>query len=126
MMTLGVKVVVTNSRQCDVLLWAAPCFSATQVHDAVLIRTEGQDTCSMCLCFLFLCRLLIQFVNDSSAPSWQGYFYAALLFVCTSVQSLILQKYFHVCFVSGMRLRTAVIGAVYRKVTDKHKCFRAI
>ncbi|XP_006807938.1 multidrug resistance-associated protein 1 [Neolamprologus brichardi] len=60
-------------------------------------------------------RLLIQFVNDSSAPSWQGYFYAALLFVCTSVQSLILQKYFHVCFVSGMRLRTAVIGAVYRK-----------
>uniref|UniRef100_A0AAX7V9V4 Multidrug resistance-associated protein 1 n=1 Tax=Astatotilapia calliptera TaxID=8154 RepID=A0AAX7V9V4_ASTCA len=59
--------------------------------------------------------LLIQFVNDSSAPSWQGYFYAALLFVCTSVQSLILQKYFHVCFVSGMRLRTAVIGAVYRK-----------
>uniref|UniRef100_A0A669BAZ5 Multidrug resistance-associated protein 1 n=1 Tax=Oreochromis niloticus TaxID=8128 RepID=A0A669BAZ5_ORENI len=60
-------------------------------------------------------RLLIQFVNDSSAPSWQGYFYAALLFICTSVQSLILQKYFHVCFVSGMRLRTAIIGAVYRK-----------
>ncbi|XP_030581396.1 multidrug resistance-associated protein 1 [Archocentrus centrarchus] len=60
-------------------------------------------------------RLLIQFVNDSSAPSWHGYFYTALLFVCTSVQSLVLQKYFHVCFVSGMRLRTAIVGAVYRK-----------
>ncbi|KAA8584790.1 hypothetical protein FQN60_003484 [Etheostoma spectabile] len=60
-------------------------------------------------------RLLICFVNDSSAPSWQGYFYTALLFICTCVQSLILQKYFHVCFVSGMRLRTAIIGAVYRK-----------
>ncbi|XP_041856879.1 multidrug resistance-associated protein 1 isoform X2 [Melanotaenia boesemani] len=60
-------------------------------------------------------RLLIHFVNDSSAPSWQGFFYTALLFICTSVQSLILQRYFHVCFVSGMRLRTAVIGAVYRK-----------
>ncbi|XP_076000227.1 multidrug resistance-associated protein 1 isoform X2 [Genypterus blacodes] len=60
-------------------------------------------------------RLLIQFVNNSNAPSWQGYFYTALLFICTAVQSLILQKYFHVCFVSGMRLRTAVIGAVYRK-----------
>ncbi|KAM9744789.1 multidrug resistance-associated protein 1 isoform 1-T1 [Menidia menidia] len=60
-------------------------------------------------------RLLIRFVNDSSAPSWQGYFYTALLFICTSVQSLILQRYFHVCFVSGMRLRTAIIGAVYRK-----------
>uniref|UniRef100_A0A8C8DWC3 Multidrug resistance-associated protein 1 n=1 Tax=Oryzias sinensis TaxID=183150 RepID=A0A8C8DWC3_9TELE len=60
-------------------------------------------------------RLLILFVNDPDAPSWQGYFYAALLFVCTCVQSLILQRYFHVCFVSGMRLRTAVIGAIYRK-----------
>uniref|UniRef100_A0A8K9XNF5 Multidrug resistance-associated protein 1 n=1 Tax=Oncorhynchus mykiss TaxID=8022 RepID=A0A8K9XNF5_ONCMY len=60
-------------------------------------------------------RLLIQFVNDSSAPSWQGYFYTALLFVCTCFQTLILQKYFHVCFVTGMRLRTAIVGAVYRK-----------
>ncbi|XP_011615233.2 multidrug resistance-associated protein 1 [Takifugu rubripes] len=60
-------------------------------------------------------RLLINFVNNSDAPSWHGYFYTSLLFVCTSVQSLVLQKYFHVCFVSGMRLRTAIIGAVYRK-----------
>ncbi|XP_053193733.1 multidrug resistance-associated protein 1 [Scomber japonicus] len=60
-------------------------------------------------------RLLISFVNNSSAPSWQGFFYTALLFICTCVQSLILQRYFHVCFVSGMRLRTAIIGAVYRK-----------
>ncbi|KAF4093148.1 hypothetical protein AMELA_G00028850 [Ameiurus melas] len=60
-------------------------------------------------------RLLIQFVNDSSAPSWHGYFYTALLFVCTCIQTLILQRYFHVCFVSGMRLRTAIVGAVYRK-----------
>lgn len=60
-------------------------------------------------------RLLIRFVNDSSAPSWQGFFYTALLFLCTCIQSLILQRYFHVCFVSGMRLRSAIIGAVYRK-----------
>uniref|UniRef100_A0A672QSJ5 Multidrug resistance-associated protein 1 n=1 Tax=Sinocyclocheilus grahami TaxID=75366 RepID=A0A672QSJ5_SINGR len=60
-------------------------------------------------------RLLIQFVNDSSAPTWHGYFYTTLLFVCTCVQTLILQKYFHVCFVTGMRLRTAIVGAVYRK-----------
>lgn len=66
--------------------------------------------------FLQLPRLLINFVNNSGAPSWQGYFYTSLLFVCTTVQSLVLQKYFYVCFVSGMRLRTAIIGAVYRKV----------
>ncbi|TRY93220.1 hypothetical protein DNTS_014361 [Danionella cerebrum] len=60
-------------------------------------------------------RLLIQFVKDSSAPTWHGYFYTMLLFVCTCLQTLILQKYFHICFVTGMRLRTAVVGAIYRK-----------
>lgn len=65
----------------------------------------------------FYLRLLIQFVNDSSAPTWHGYFYTTLLLVCTCVQTLILQKYFHVCFVTGMRLRTAIVGAVYRKVS---------
>lgn len=71
----------------------------------------------------FPARLLIRFVNNSSAPSWHGYFYTALLFICTCVQSLILQKYFHVCFVSGMRLRTAIIGAVYRKVRQLWNAF---
>ncbi|MBN3303875.1 MRP1 protein, partial [Amia calva] len=60
-------------------------------------------------------KLLIRFVNDPSAPAWQGYFYTMLLFLCACLQTLILQKYFHVCFVTGMRLRTAVVGAVYRK-----------
>nr|XP_019958522.1 PREDICTED: multidrug resistance-associated protein 1-like isoform X1 [Paralichthys olivaceus] len=91
----------------------------------VLCRTFGPYFLISCLYKLIqdilmfvgpeILRLLIHFVTNPSAPSWQGYFYTALLFICTSVQSLILQKYFHVCFVSGMRLRTAIIGAVYRK-----------
>ncbi|KAM5227272.1 multidrug resistance-associated protein 1 isoform 2-T2 [Ctenodactylus gundi] len=60
-------------------------------------------------------KLLIHFVNDKSAPDWQGYFYTALLFVSASLQTLVLHQYFHICFVSGMRIKTAVIGAVYRK-----------
>ncbi|XP_056607956.1 multidrug resistance-associated protein 1 isoform X1 [Triplophysa dalaica] len=60
-------------------------------------------------------RMLIQFVNEPNSPYWHGFFYTTLLFVCTCVQTLILQKYFHVCFMTGMRLRTAIIGAVYRK-----------
>ncbi|XP_072298433.1 multidrug resistance-associated protein 1 [Eucyclogobius newberryi] len=60
-------------------------------------------------------RLLISFINSSNSPLWHGFFYTGLLFVCNCVQSLILQQYFHVCFVSGMRVRTAIIGAVYRK-----------
>uniref|UniRef100_A0A8C6UW71 Multidrug resistance-associated protein 1 n=1 Tax=Neogobius melanostomus TaxID=47308 RepID=A0A8C6UW71_9GOBI len=60
-------------------------------------------------------RLLISFINSPDSPSWHGFFYTGLLFVCTCFQSLILQQYFHVCFVSGMRVRSAIIGAVYRK-----------
>lgn len=61
-------------------------------------------------------RLLINFVNDKKAPEWQGYFYTALLFISACLQTLVLHQYFHICFVSGMRIKTAVIGAVYRKV----------
>uniref|UniRef100_A0A674KCL9 Multidrug resistance-associated protein 1 n=1 Tax=Terrapene triunguis TaxID=2587831 RepID=A0A674KCL9_9SAUR len=60
-------------------------------------------------------RLLINFVNDKDAPNWQGYLYTGLLFACACLQTLILHQYFHICFVTGMRLKTAVIGAVYRK-----------
>uniref|UniRef100_A0A8C8ZV65 Multidrug resistance-associated protein 1 n=1 Tax=Prolemur simus TaxID=1328070 RepID=A0A8C8ZV65_PROSS len=62
-----------------------------------------------------LLKLLINFVNDTEAPDWQGYFYTALLFVSACLQTLVLHQYFHICFVSGMRVKTAVIGAVYRK-----------
>ncbi|XP_060220229.1 multidrug resistance-associated protein 1 isoform X2 [Meriones unguiculatus] len=60
-------------------------------------------------------KLIINFVNDREAPNWQGYFYTALLFVSACLQTLVLHQYFHICFVSGMRIKTAVVGAVYRK-----------
>uniref|UniRef100_G3QNW6 Multidrug resistance-associated protein 1 n=1 Tax=Gorilla gorilla gorilla TaxID=9595 RepID=G3QNW6_GORGO len=60
-------------------------------------------------------KLLIKFVNDTKAPDWQGYFYSILLFVTACLQTLVLHQYFHICFVSGMRIKTAVIGVVYRK-----------
>ncbi|XP_042683721.1 multidrug resistance-associated protein 1 isoform X3 [Centrocercus urophasianus] len=60
-------------------------------------------------------KLLINFVNNKSAPNWQGYFYTGLLFVCSCLQTLILHQYFHICFVTGMRLKTAVVGVIYRK-----------
>ncbi|XP_036051966.1 multidrug resistance-associated protein 1 isoform X4 [Onychomys torridus] len=60
-------------------------------------------------------KLIINFVNDREAPDWQGYFYTALLFVTACLQTLVLHQYFHICFISGMRIKTAVVGAVYRK-----------
>ncbi|XP_032768995.1 multidrug resistance-associated protein 1 isoform X2 [Rattus rattus] len=60
-------------------------------------------------------ELIISFVNDREAPDWQGYLYTALLFVSACLQTLALHQYFHICFVTGMRIKTAVVGAVYRK-----------
>lgn len=59
---------------------------------------------------------MIKFTEDSSVPDWKGYTYAFLLFATAVVQSLLLHQYFHRCFVVGMRVRTAVISAVYNKV----------
>nr|XP_009681743.1 PREDICTED: multidrug resistance-associated protein 1 isoform X3 [Struthio camelus australis] len=60
-------------------------------------------------------KLLLNFVNDKGAPNWQGYFYTGLLFVCACLQTLILHQYFHICFVTGMRLKTAIVGVIYQK-----------
>ena len=65
--------------------------------------------------FLFS-RELIVFTADKSAPAWKGFTYSFLLFAVALVQSMILHQYFHRCFLTGMRLRTSLIAAVYRKV----------
>uniref|UniRef100_H2YLY4 Multidrug resistance-associated protein 1 n=1 Tax=Ciona savignyi TaxID=51511 RepID=H2YLY4_CIOSA len=61
-----------------------------------------------------LLSALILFTSNN-APVWQGYMLAVLLFVTAILQSIVLQQYFHVCFTVGMRMRSAVVGAVYRK-----------
>ncbi|NXR46089.1 MRP1 protein, partial [Hippolais icterina] len=60
-------------------------------------------------------KLLLNFVSNKAAPNWHGYFYTVLLFVCSCLQTLILHQYFHICFVTGMRLKTAIVGVIYRK-----------
>ncbi len=48
-------------------------------------------------------------------PVWHGFFIAVLLFVTAMVQSVMLNYYFQVMFEIGMRVRTALISAIYRK-----------
>ena len=64
---------------------------------------------------------MIGYVKDENEEAWKGYFYAALLFLTAIVQSIILHQYFHRCFLVGLRIRTGVIAAVYRKVR-KQSC----
>lgn len=74
-------------------------------------------------------RLIIKFVDDSTAvrsvengdtpieqePLWRGILFAVLLFVTAAVQTLFLAQYFQRMFIVGLRIRTAIIGAVYKK-----------
>ncbi|KAG7263587.1 hypothetical protein CRUP_035570 [Coryphaenoides rupestris] len=62
-----------------------------------------------------LLKLMIGFTQDTSAYVWQGYMYAVLLVLVAMLQSLFLQQYFQRCFVLGMKVRTAIMAAVYRK-----------
>ncbi len=59
---------------------------------------------------------MIEFTKNKDTPQFKGYMLAAGMFVNALVQSLILHQYFHRCFLVGMRVRTAIIAAVYKKV----------
>ncbi|KAM6963812.1 ATP-binding cassette sub-family C member 3 isoform 2-T2 [Tautogolabrus adspersus] len=62
-----------------------------------------------------LLRMLIAFTKDKEAPNWWGYALAFLMFFTAFLQTLILHRHFQYCFVTGMNVRTAIIGAIYRK-----------
>ncbi|XP_054848807.1 ATP-binding cassette sub-family C member 6 isoform X2 [Eublepharis macularius] len=70
--------------------------------------------------FLFLIpktlSLFLNFIVDHEAPSWNGYFYAVLLFLLACLQTLFEQRYMYVCLVLGVKLKTAITGLVYRKI----------
>ena len=46
---------------------------------------------------------------------WKGYFYSVLLLLTAMLQTLVLSQYFHRMFLVGLRIRTALIAAIYRK-----------
>ncbi|XP_076628337.1 multidrug-Resistance like Protein 1 isoform X1 [Colletes latitarsis] len=59
-------------------------------------------------------KLLIKFI-EGHETIWKGYLYAVLLLVTAIFQTLILSQYFHRMFLVGLRVRTALIAAIYRK-----------
>lgn len=89
-----------------------------QKHDAERIHRKY---CMILPCSLFhpyplSNSLLLGFMNEEDAPLWKGYFYATLMFLLSCLQSLFNHQYMYTCFTVGMRVKTAVMGLVYRKV----------
>lgn len=66
------------------------------------------------LLLVFIFRLLIAFI-EGEEEVWKGYFYSVLLLLTAILQTLILSQYFHRMFLVGLRIRTALIAAIYRK-----------
>ncbi|XP_055772481.1 multidrug resistance-associated protein 1-like, partial [Salvelinus fontinalis] len=59
--------------------------------------------------------LLLGFMSDQDSDLWKGFMFAFLLFLLSSLQSLFNHQYMYSCFTVGMRVKTAVMGLVYRK-----------
>lgn len=80
-----------------------------------------------------LLRLLIKFVGSTDNktiitdneqqksvaiepdPMWHGILYAVMLFVVASMQTLFLSQYFQRMIFVGLRIRTALVGTIYKK-----------
>uniref|UniRef100_A0A8D1AD16 ABC-type glutathione-S-conjugate transporter n=1 Tax=Sus scrofa TaxID=9823 RepID=A0A8D1AD16_PIG len=63
-----------------------------------------------------LLSLFLEFIADPAIPAWKGYLLAVLMFLSACLQTLFEQQHMYRLKVLQMRLRTALIGLVYRKV----------
>ncbi|XP_040290615.1 canalicular multispecific organic anion transporter 1-like [Bufo bufo] len=69
-------------------------------------------------------KAMVSFTSNPEEYLWKGFFYAALLLVTALIQSLCLQQYFQGCFVMGMRVRTTLTAAVYKKALTVSNAIR--
>ena len=65
------------------------------------------------------------FVSDKADLTWHGYIYAFLLFAVTTGQIVSLNYYFNRMQIFGMRVRTQLTAAVYRKALTLSNSSRA-
>uniref|UniRef100_A0A8P4FVA5 ABC-type glutathione-S-conjugate transporter n=1 Tax=Dicentrarchus labrax TaxID=13489 RepID=A0A8P4FVA5_DICLA len=79
---------------------------------------RDQDSSLQIMMDLEKCKqlhLLLGFMRDKNAEMWKGFLFASLLFLLSCLQSVLHHQYMFHCFTVGMRLKTAVMGLVYRK-----------
>ncbi|CAK6982138.1 multidrug resistance-associated protein 1-like isoform X1 [Scomber scombrus] len=100
-----------------------------QSYSLFLLHTLGRSFGPTFLCgtlclllhdaFMFavpqVLSLLLGFMRDKDAAMWKGFLFASLLFLLSCLQSLLHHQYMYRCFTVGMRLKTAVMGLIYRK-----------
>lgn len=65
----------------------------------------------------WLLQKLLDFVSKPNGPLWQGLGYAFMMFGVAATRSLIIHTMFYMMWRVGLKAQTALIGAVYRKVS---------
>ena len=62
------------------------------------------------------CSWLISFIADCERSSWYGYTLVCVIFLCSITRTFFIQHFWLSCNLPGMRARTALTAAIYKKV----------
>jgi ABC-type bacteriocin/lantibiotic exporter with double-glycine peptidase domain len=60
--------------------------------------------------------LLISYITNPNEPTWRGYLYASLMFFSPMCESILNNQYEYIVASVGMRVRTCIISAIFKKV----------
>ncbi|KAJ3054695.1 hypothetical protein HK097_001102 [Rhizophlyctis rosea] len=53
--------------------------------------------------------------TEPPQPIYNGFFIAVMMLVTALAQTFMLHQYFHMCLITGMRIRSAIVASVYKK-----------
>ena len=62
--------------------------------------------------------MLLNHMDDPDDPVWKGYMFAGVLCSVTIFRTFLHQQAMHMCVRTGMFVRSAFVGAVFRKVSE--------
>ena len=68
------------------------------------------------------CRALIAFIEGNDPFAWKGYLLAFTMYVVVTITSLTNNHRFDACYLVAMRMRCALVSAIYRKVSHSGPC----
>lgn len=60
-------------------------------------------------------KWVTSYTSDEPQPTYRGVFIAVAMFVTAICQTMFLHQYFQRCFMTGMRLRAALVTSIYQK-----------
>jgi len=61
-------------------------------------------------------RQMLNFINDSSIPNWEGYIYGICFFVNASIGAISINWFYHSMVKIGAHMRSSVIMSIYSKI----------